>query len=342
MSGCSSNTNIDLISTMTEDELLSFKLCELSISLESTVFAQDLSTLTTELRNKKIRFKPTLYFADDWFVADGNTAVAIPFYLGHPRLLKMEKKHVQFVEGHTKTQFIKFLRHECGHAIDNAFLLRRKRIRQRLFGLSCKRYPNSYSFDLDSRDYVRNIRDGYAQSHPDEDWAETFAVWLSSDKNWQRKYGNWPAFEKLSYMDEVMRDLRNVLPEKECSKQVGSIGSDQRTLKQYYRDRCRELKLNRSNFFQDRLSSVFYVRKETVDAYPQLKDEYSSLRETLRDNSTLGSHAVNMFMKEFTHECKSRKFQLKYTRKLTRKKLMNKFINLSGEFIEQGRDRILM
>ena len=45
----------------------------------------------------------------------------------------------------------------------------------------------------------------YAQKHPDEDWAETFAVWLEGGP-WRRRYRDWQvALAKLEYVDRDRR-----------------------------------------------------------------------------------------------------------------------------------------
>ena len=76
-----------------------------------------------------------------------------------------------------------------------------------LFGRSSTRYPSYYRPDPASRSFVQHLRLWYAQSHPDEDFAETFAVWLTPRSNWRKRYAGWPALKKLQYVDELMAEI---------------------------------------------------------------------------------------------------------------------------------------
>jgi hypothetical protein len=102
-----------------------------------------------------------------------------------------------------------YLRHEAGHALNYAFELWRRRDWTQTFGDFRRPYRDVYNPNPWSRDYVRYLhRAGmyhYAQKHPDEDWAETFAVWLDPTGHWRRRYREWQvAFAKLEYVDRVV------------------------------------------------------------------------------------------------------------------------------------------
>ena len=86
-------------------------------------------------------FKPHFWLSDEWFSPDGVPGVAIPFYLAHPRLERLERAYMLEVEGGTPEWCLRILRHEAGHAIDNAYKLRQRRRRQQVFGPSYKAYP---------------------------------------------------------------------------------------------------------------------------------------------------------------------------------------------------------
>ena len=115
-------------------------------------------------------------------------------------------------EGYLEKDCMKLLRHESGHAIDNAYRLRKIKRRQNLFGLSSTPYPDSYSPRAYSKKYVVHLNSWYAQSHPDEDWAETFAVWLNPRSNWKKRYRHWPAMKKLEMVDEIMSTIQITAP----------------------------------------------------------------------------------------------------------------------------------
>ena len=112
------------------------------------------------------------------------------------------------VEGGTPEWCMKILRHEAGHAIDNAYKLRQRRRRQQIFGPSYMQYPEYYTPKPYSKSFVLHLDSWYAQSHPDEDFAETFAVWLNPDSDWRARYADWPALKKLEYMDALMTRAR--------------------------------------------------------------------------------------------------------------------------------------
>jgi hypothetical protein len=133
--------------------------------------------------------------------------VAIPFYLAHPRFEKLERAQMLEVEGGTPEWCMKILRHEAGHAIDNAYKLRQRRRRQQVFGPSYIQYPDYYTPKPYSKSFVLHLDSWYAQSHPDEDFAETFAVWLNPASDWRTRYADWPALRKLEYMDTLMGEL---------------------------------------------------------------------------------------------------------------------------------------
>src|SRR5205814_6951634 len=111
------------------------------------------------------------------------------------------------VEGRTRDESTRIMRHETGHALQRGYNFQRRRAWQRLFGKSSQRYPDYYRPNPASKRYVQHLRLWYAQSHPDEDFAETFAVWLRPRSNWRKRYAGWPALKKLEYVDELMAEI---------------------------------------------------------------------------------------------------------------------------------------
>src|ERR1044072_3467043 len=95
------------------------------------------------------------------------------------------------VEGGTDTECLRILRHEAGHALDTAFRLHFKRQWREHFGSFAQRYPDFYKPKPKSRRYVLHLPTWYAQAHPAEDFAETFAVWLTPRSRWRRRYRSW-------------------------------------------------------------------------------------------------------------------------------------------------------
>ncbi|RME14480.1 MAG: hypothetical protein D6797_08750 [Bdellovibrio sp.] len=214
--------------------LLQTRLCDLPIPpLENHHWIQEhISKLYKELDRKGISWRPHIWVSDEWFCPDGVPGFALPFYLLDERLKRLERLKGFEVEGHSSRSFMRLLRHETGHAIDNAYKLRRCSLRRELFGPSEKPYPKSYEPVLYSRKYVNYLGDGYAQSHPDEDFAETFAVWLDPQSQWRRKYRSWPVYKKLIYMDKLLKSLKE--PALKNTKKVEPLSQKKITLAQYY------------------------------------------------------------------------------------------------------------
>ena len=161
--------------------------------------------------------------------------IAHPFYLAHPRLMKLEKKMMFDVEGGTWRECMAILRHEAGHAMQHGYQLQRRRRWQQLFGPSSKRYPRYYRPNPASRRYVQHLRLWYAQSHPDEDFAETFAVWLRPRSNWRTRYAGWPALKKLEYVDELMGEIAGKRPLITTRERVDPLSKLSQTLGEHYK-----------------------------------------------------------------------------------------------------------
>lgn len=187
-------------------------MCELSISIQGTWLEGCVEELYKELASKGLIFKPKCYLADEWLTPDKEPIIGIPFYLAHPTLTKLEMKMMLEAEGDSKDWCMKLLRHECGHAINYAYKLYTKRKWQNIFGKFSEEYEDVYRFRPYSRAFVRHLEDYYAQYHPDEDFSETFAVWLTPDSHWEEKYKDWPALDKLKYIDQLMSELSGKEP----------------------------------------------------------------------------------------------------------------------------------
>ncbi|MGH9458095.1 MAG: putative zinc-binding metallopeptidase [Thermoanaerobaculia bacterium] len=191
----------------TDAEILDLPLRELGLRIEGTWLESCIDALCADLERRRIRFRPHFWLSREFFSPAAIPGVAIPFYLAHPRLMRLERAQMLEIEGGSREECLKILRHETGHAIQHAYELHRRRAWQRVFGASSRRYPKFYRPNPASRRYVQHLRLYYAQSHPVEDFAETFAVWLQSRVAWRRRYAGWPALEKLEFVDELMREL---------------------------------------------------------------------------------------------------------------------------------------
>jgi hypothetical protein len=107
-----------------------------------------------------------------------------------------------------------------GHAFAYAYKLYRRRDFREMFNVRGN-YFNTYPLDDRyryranpwSRDFVNPNGDYYAQKHPDDDFAETFGVWLQPNYKWRAVYRRYPgALRKLEYVQAVVDELRRTDP----------------------------------------------------------------------------------------------------------------------------------
>src|SRR6267378_5307267 len=200
-------------SSLGDDELLEKKISQLGLKLDGTKLQPLIQQLYDELSQKGLTFHPPCHIGDEWFVPVGIPAIFIPFFLTHDRLRQLERKIILEVEGESPEWFMKLIRHEAAHAYAYAYQFVRKRKWQQAFGKSSNdETPSFYRPRPYSRSFVMHLDDWYAQSHPDEDFAETFAIWLTPEFDWRKRYAGWKALQKLEYVDELMRSLAGKLP----------------------------------------------------------------------------------------------------------------------------------
>lgn len=190
--------------------LLGRKISELGLSIRASRVERLVEELYRELDAKRIAFRPPVYLSDQWGCPDGTPIIGVPFYLVDARLERIEAEMSAGIEDDVEA--MRYMRHECGHAINYAFRLYERPDWRAIFGSFSKPYRERYRADPFSRDYVRHILGWYAQKHPDEDFAETFAVWLTPGLDWRHEYAGWPALSKLEYVDAVMREVGSLAP----------------------------------------------------------------------------------------------------------------------------------
>ena len=240
-----------------DEKLLDLPMCRLHVTLDSPFLAGHIRRLHDELEARQLRFRPHFWLSNEWFTPDGVPGIAIPFYLAHPRLIRLESAQMLEVEGGTSEWCMRILRHEAGHAIENAYRIRRLKSRQKMFGCSSEPYPKYYTPRPYSRSFVRHLDVWYAQSHPDEDFAETFAVWLTPDSTWADRYKEWPVLRKLQYMDALMRSLAGVSPIVTTKEEVDPLSSLKRTLREHYERKRSHYGITRSSAYDPDLKRLF-------------------------------------------------------------------------------------
>ena len=248
------HVDLDRIS---EDELLKTRIRDLPIGIEGTWLEGCVRQLYAELDAKGLVFRPECYLADEWLTPEDEVAIGIPFYLAHPMLIKLERRMMLEAEGEGKLWCMQLLRHEAGHAFSYAYNLHRRREWQKVFGSSSVEYGNTYKFKPYSKSYVRHLDGFYAQYHPDEDFVETFAVWLTPDSDWQRRYVGWKALDKLQFVDRLMASIKGVAPLKPKGRKLWHHKGLSITLEKYYKKKYRNEQEEFPDFHDVQLDKIF-------------------------------------------------------------------------------------
>jgi len=196
---------------------------------------REVDALHAELARRDIAFEPHVWLSEEWFSPDGIPGIAVPFFVAHPRLLQLERRLMGDVDGGNRLWRLRLLRHEAGHALDTAYGLRKRADWRAVFGRASMRYPDTYLSRPSSRRHVLHVGHWYAQSHPVEDFAETFAVWLQPKARWRREYAGWPALAKLEFVDELMAEIARKAPRLRGRGVVEPLSHNAQTLGRHYR-----------------------------------------------------------------------------------------------------------
>ena len=244
--------------SLSDQELLERRISELGLRIEGTALEPLIRQLYDELSAHGLAFYPPVHIGDEWFVPVGMPAIFVPFFLVHDRLRALERTMMLEVEGGTTEWFMKLMRHEAAHAYAYAYQLPRKKKWRQIFGrTSREETPDSYRPRPFSRSYVVNLDDWYAQSHPDEDFAETFAVWLTPGLDWRTRYAGWKALRKLEYVDELMRSLAGKSPVHAPKYRVAEYNCLNVKLKTYYARKRKVYEDTYPDFYDADLRQLF-------------------------------------------------------------------------------------
>lgn len=220
-----------------DDKILDLRMCDLGLEVSGPLLERCIDQLYADMERRNIGFQPHFWLSSEWFTPDGSLGSAIPFYLAHPRLMRLERKMMFEAEGSTRESCLKIFRHELGHAVDHAYQFHRRRRWQQIFGKSSQTYPEFYQPKPYSKRFVLHLDYWYAQSHPDEDFAETFAVWMKPRSLWRKRYAGWPALKKLEYVDELMNEVAGRKPITGSRARHEPVHKIRKTLRQHYTER---------------------------------------------------------------------------------------------------------
>jgi hypothetical protein len=330
---------------LSDDELLALRLCDLPLKLAGTTLEGRLHRLTAELEGRGLEVPIHFYISTEWFTPDGTTSMAVPFYLTHPRLEKLEKTQMLEVEGGEAEWCMRILRHEAGHVIDNAHKLRLRRRRRDLFGSSSLPYPEFYDPKPYSKSFVLHLEPWYAQAHPDEDFAETFAVWLTPESDWRTRYKGWPALAKLEYVDELMRELSGEAPRVVNTMEVDPLPSLRRTLRYHYRLKRRHYGVDHPTFYDRDLRRLFSDAPEfaaNVTAAQFIERIRKPVRRVVASWTGIYQYTIDRVIEGMIARCRNLKLRLAVPEEKARSEFTVLLTVQAMNYLHSGRHRVAL
>ncbi len=273
-------------------ELLNTRISDLGLRIEGGRLEPLVLHLYGELAAKKLKFRPAVYLTDTWGCPDRVPLIGIPFFLADERLMRIEEEQTGDVEDVRKTMM--FLRHEAAHAFNYAYKLWEFPEWDEVFGSFDLPYREVFKPRPASRNFVRHLYveeygRSYAQKHPDEDFAETFAVWLTPRSGWRRKYRFWPVIEKLNCVDRWICDVRNKPPARTTGQILNPVERMNILLVDHYGASAEQYRAAAQGYLDDRLREVFprISRGRTLALNSLLKKHRQRLADRLRSMSGL-------------------------------------------------------
>lgn len=296
-----------------DEQLLDLRMCDLEIAIEGSVLEERIERLEQELEHRGLRFRPHYWLSDEWFSPDGVPGIAIPFYLAHPRLARLERKMMLEVEGGTEDWCLRILRHETGHTLDNAYRLHRRQRWRELFGRFSDPYPDFYQPKPYSKSFVMHLDMWYAQSHPAEDFAETFAVWLKPRSRWRSQYHDWPAMAKLEYVDELMTEIAAETPPVRTKRVVDSVREMRKTLREHYEEKRARYLVEEPHVYDRELRRLFseeerHANRPSAAAF--LRHFRRELRQVVAHWTGQYQYIINQVLGEMILRCRELNLRL--------------------------------
>lgn len=328
-----------------DDALLDLRFCDLRLTIEGTRLEALIGQLYAELAARQIELRPHCWLSEEWFSPDGVPGIALPFFLAHPRLMQLEDRMVFEVEGGTPESCSRILRHEAGHALDTAYRLHWRRDWQRVFGKASKPYPDFYQSRPESRRYVLHLNSWYAQSHPSEDFAETFAVWLAPDSDWRRDYAGWPARRKLDYVETLMSELAGKKPLVRSRRHVEPLAEIRKTLRQHYEEKTSRFSTGHTQDYDRTLRRLFAeapVRSFEETAADFLVRSRAELRRIVSDMSGEHEYTVDQVLQEMIMRCRQLRLYRQAGQRKTEEEAAALLALQTRNYLENGQHRFAL
>ncbi len=304
--------------TLDDEPLLSLRFCDLKLSMEGTDLERAIDRLYGELALRGLRFRPHCWLSQEWFSPDGVPGIAIPFYLAHRRLMSIERRFMREVEGGNRNWLMRILRHETGHALDSAYRLRRRRRWREVFGPASLPYPDTYRPRPGSRRFVQHLGAWYAQAHPTEDFAETFAVWLKPRSAWRSEYRGWPAYAKLEFIEGLAGEIGAQKPPVTDRSRIEDLAEETLTLRAHYQRKLARYRTPRRSGAAELLLKVFTTaprRRRAPKAVSVLRELKGPLLARLVGSGAFSDYLVHQVMRLMLERCEALNLHLRGSRR---------------------------
>ena len=270
--------------SLDDGPLLDVRLDALDLRPEESRIAPQVARLRRDLERAEVPLLPRIWFSTDWFSPDGVPGIALPFPLMHARLVRLERKQLTWAEGSRPATCLRLLRHEAGHALDTAYRLSRTPTYRAAFGRRSEPYRRHYAVDPGARGFVRHLDRWYAQSHPAEDFAETFAVWLADPGGSHTAAADERVRAKLQAVEQLVASTRGRPAPVRSRACPHALRSERRTLREHYARRRRSLEREPAPPFDADLERAF-------DAGRAWRRNASAARHLLRTREALAREA---------------------------------------------------
>ncbi|HEV8334380.1 MAG TPA: putative zinc-binding metallopeptidase [Steroidobacteraceae bacterium] len=327
---------------LSDAELLRTRFCDLPLTLRDSVVERHMREVRRNLAARGIRFRPHVWLSEEWFSPDGVPGIAVPFYMAHPRLQRLERRFMGEVEGGNANWLTRILRHEVAHALDNAYRLRRRKAWRRTFGRASRPYPDTYRPRPASHDFVLHLGHWYAQSHPTEDFAETFAVWLQPRARWRREYQGWPALRKLEYVDKLMAQISGRPPIVENDDLIEPLSDNTITLGEHYRRKRARYEFDKPDAYDLRLKRVFGKRRksrERMSASTFVRQSRPELERLLMRRSRLYPYLVHHVLRTVIRRCRELDLVLDTSKREAKRAVLGVLERILIDTLRRDRER---
>jgi hypothetical protein len=330
---------------LSDDQLLSLRFCDLQLTIQGTELQDAIDRLYRELALRGIRFRPHCWLAQEWFSPDGIPGIAIPFYLAHKRLISLERRFMREVEGGNRNWLMRILRHEAGHAIDSAYRLRRRAHWRAVFGPASLPYPDTYRPRPGSRRFVQHLGSWYAQAHPTEDFAETFAVWLKPHSAWRREYEGWPAYAKLQFIDQLAKEIGDQKPQIADRSTIEDVTQETGTLREHYERKLARYRMPRRSSADELLLKVFTTaprNRSSAKAASVLREMRAALRQQIHRSGAFSEYLVHQVLRLMIERCESLDLYVRGSRRELKGQLLWVVARLAESYEERKLPRVAL